>query len=143
MGDVAFKQPFSVQENLINPVSNYEKGFSSTKQEWASENRQQIHYEGTIDGVIYTIPENKVLYITSACASCYTGAVAGGCGVQIRDAGAVQFQNLVMAFANVNQQGNNSISYNMPIKAFPGQTIYVLVGVTTGRAYFDGYLEDF
>lgn len=123
--------------------------FMQTKAEWAADNREQIlaHDSFSSTTTIYTVPNGRVLYITSASmalldpVSLDTGQNAS------MEIGARRARILTVSSGtglhptpDVPYGGSISITYPMPIKVRSGEFIRVVTSAST-VACFQGYLE--
>jgi len=140
--------PLNQAENVYTGKGmTKEEGFYPTYAEWAAQgNREQITQASasvTSNTEFYTIPENKILFITSAFLSAiHDGAGAGGSSSSLR----IKSRDILLGVAlntGIQTTQNQTLNFNMPIVAYPGDIIMVTAHAsTTARAGFSGYLED-
>ena len=115
-------------------------------------------FETTVDGVTrlqvlqawgvaagttapYTVAAGKVLHITSCCVTCDHTATAVAY-IVIRDADDTNVAFLLYAIANTLNCTTNSLSFPMPIRVPAGWDIVLVASAGTGRATFQGWLQD-
>lgn len=119
------------------------KEYSPSWCEYASSKFNQIFKtDVAIDDnntILYVVPTNFVLFITSAYVTLTTGVNAGGCAIDLLSQSGV---DILATRANANSQSSNSQIFPTPFRVASGDSV-VLDSFTVGcssRAGFQGFL---
>lgn len=130
-------KPISIQSPGETTLIKQEKEYQQTLSEFAANKYSQVIKSGSATGgvtVLYTVPKNFFVFITGAWVSGYTaGASAEELPIFIRTASAANFPGrgvIVSALTApvVNSRADQSLSFPMPIKIFPGESIVLNSG---------------
>jgi len=137
---------------LTKDVLKRKEEFVSTRSESAAENRLQIVREGAITGgatsvILFTVPKNETLFITSVhIGTIVTGGTGGSCG----DVGITTTQHGVAGLISLRictsfaTASNDSLNFTSPIKVEAGETVNLTsVGAVTTASIggFTGWRE--
>jgi len=115
--------------------------YSPTWQEWAVQNGEQIFASdsqaGTGTTILRTVPDDKILFISSAWISAIHEGVAGTdivCNLES------QGKRILTILLDQNEGGQLALSFPMPLRIEGGQTVNIIVGgVAEAFAGFVGF----
>lgn len=128
-------------ENL-SPTNNTPyiqlKDYNPNWVEWASQRFTQIRASKTSSGIIYTVPDGNIFYITSCFITIRAGAVAGDNGILLDKENVY----LLIASAAANSSSSNSISFSSPLR-IPAASTISFDESASGVAGFTGFLVPF
>lgn len=102
------------------------------------------------DTTLYTVPANKVLYITAMYVSCWCNSSTGNTVAEIQVNPGGTNRHLLRSWATKYEatyekpkSSQSSVSYPMPLKLEASRTVVLLASSTGyGAAGFVGWLED-
>jgi len=116
--------------------------FVKTWVEWSAKNRLQINKSKGVSGLIFTVPDNNTLWITTAFCSLIETSGSAESAVEIGSSGGSGIVKLISASSTATGEGNNAISFPMPIKVEQKlQVRAVSNGTTAGTWGFTGFVE--
>lgn len=134
-----YKAP-KVSEKFNTPLQDQKEYYNSSL-EWVSKNKEQViawvQQTGLGGTTLYVVPDNRILFLTTAWCELRNSAGAGSCQIIL---GGMTF----LSTLDVNIAGQNSIShsYPMPLKIPSGTTISLTASANaSATAGITGYLE--
>jgi len=144
MGLLKFEQFSSIPtlkrkiQSRREQIERYKPNFS----EWGLINGTQVIVDGVAAGVLFTVPEGDVLYITSAFVSARQ-TISGTGDVNLfsnLNGSATLFIGCTVQGATGSTAANsNSLNYSMPIRVPSNGTVEMALSATRGLAGFQGF----
>ena len=128
-------------ESNVVPVPTREfrpEPFTPTKSEWAADNREVVIDNIRSSGALFTVPNNKILYITHIYLS-GSQIAAANANASISIDGKRILRLFLGALTGTTDSGHLAFSFTMPIKV--RQNVTFNNGISNAEGGFVGYLE--